>query len=107
MIAALSNLKLTQSVIAVAVARRRVWPLRQTLAKKVALPMKGHDRFLPQHRYHTELDLTVLDVKDRICCVSLRENLPTLSIFRHRPAAVYGVEKQLDVKGSLARRPSH
>jgi hypothetical protein len=78
---------MTQSVIAAALAKRKDWPLKQPSPKKFSFPWRATTASFPNS--DMTLDLTVLDVKDRIRCVALGENLLILSIVRHAPAAVH------------------
>src|ERR1700730_11911599 len=82
--------------------RQAPWLTRQTaLAKEILLPMDCDDCFLPQVRKDGDLDLAVLNVKDSIRQISLREDGLILLISRYGPAPVHGGEKRFDVEGLL------
>src|SRR6476646_5971549 len=87
-IAALSSRIISDPVIAVTVARRRGWPVKQPSPKKIPLLMESDHGFLALLGNHGDLALAVNDVKDSICRISGAEDYFILSIFRFSPSPV-------------------
>jgi hypothetical protein len=89
--AALSSRIISDFVIAVTVAMRRGWPVRQPSPKK----------FLALLGNHGDLALAVHDVKDSICRISLAEDCFILSIVRYGPSPVGVGKERLKNEGLL------
>ena len=82
--------------------RQAQWLARQTaLANEIPLPMDCDNGFLPPFGDNADLDLALLNVKDRIRRVPLQEDLFALSIRRYGPAPVHGGKKRFDIEGQL------
>ena len=81
------------------------------LAEEVPLPVERDDRFLPLLGDDADLDLALLNVKDGIRRVALREDFLILAIVRYGPPAVHGAEEGFHVERlfflfALATTPS-
>jgi hypothetical protein len=87
---------MTHSVMAVTVAKRLAG--QASLAKEVLSSVQGNDCFLARFRPDADLDLAILNVKDSISAVALRENFLILAIGRNRPSAVHAAEEGIHVE---------
>ena len=76
--AAFSSRMMTHSVTVTTVATRRGCPFRQLSPKKSPFPWSATTASFPLLGDDADLDLALLDVKDGIPRVSLREDLLTL-----------------------------
>ena len=92
---------ITLPVIALTVAKRRGWPVRQPSPKKIPISMNRNDGLFSSLRYDCDLDLAVLHIKDGIRRISLKEHSLILAIFRYRPSTVHAGEKDFKVEGVL------
>src|SRR2546430_8772287 len=81
---AFSKRVITHSSTALVVAMRSGWPFRHPSPKKVTWSEDCNDRFLALLGNDGEFDLALLDVKNRVRNLSLRENNLILSIFGYR-----------------------
>jgi hypothetical protein len=70
-----------------------------SLNEKLLRSEDVHDRFLPLLGRHHNLDLAVVDVKDSVPSLSLREDNGIVPIVESGSAAIHGGEKYLRVKG--------
>jgi hypothetical protein len=69
--------------------------------------MESDDRFLTSLRYDAKFNLTFLDIEDGICDVSLRKNLPILSIIGYACPALYSGKEYVDVERFSGPRRGH
>src|SRR4029077_3337735 len=70
-------------------------------AKELTGPKNPDHRLLTLFRYDNNLDLAFLNVKDRVCRVSLGENDLFLAKFKDGFAVTHDGEKRLGIKCSL------
>jgi hypothetical protein len=88
------------------VAMRSSWPFRHPFAKKLTGLQNGYYGFLAVLGDNRQLDLTLLDVKNRIRDLALRKNRLISLIFGYGfPFADLG-EKFLRIKRNLASLPT-
>src|ERR1700680_465391 len=76
--------------------------IETSLAKKVARPQDADDCLLAPLRNDTELDLALLDVKDRVRDATLRKNNFVLPIVGNGSSAVYFREKRSGIERELS-----
>jgi hypothetical protein len=79
--------------------------IQTSFAKKVTWSQDGNHRFLALLGNDSELDLALLDVKNRVRDLSLRENNLILSIFGYRFSLAHLGEKFFGIERGLTSLP--
>ena len=87
------------STIALAVARRKGWPIRQPSPKNSPGTEDGDHGFLALLGLDHDLDPAFLDVEDRVRRAALREDDGILGVLGDRATVIHGGEKHLRIEG--------
>jgi len=72
--------------------------IQTSFSKKVARTKDSHDRFFALLGYDDQLDIALLDVKDCVCNISLRENNLIFQILQYRFSIAHLGEKFFWIK---------